>query len=186
MTLLPWGMPHADLPKALRWYHHRWAKPRRRLDLPSSSWNGWEGQAIYSARLDLPSTVESGRDELSTDVVVTYVGINDKILTLDACIVRLEIHTNPFSHAYVLSTDVLLGPIKEGVFLHSNTLSSRTENFSIVERNRYRVVPVRPFATMCICCCSTRTVSLLRRGQRYGCILDLMLISDWREQRCRG
>lgn len=142
---LTWGMPLADFPQALRWYHPRWVKPRRRPDFPSWSWTGWEGQVTYSAPLDLPNTVERGRYESSTDMIAEFVGIEDQILTLDAYTIELEVQTDPFSNAFVPVTNELLGPIKEGNFLHSNTLPSRTENFLIVERNRYQTLPGRPF-----------------------------------------
>ncbi|TLD27938.1 hypothetical protein E2P81_ATG06284 [Venturia nashicola] len=142
---LTWGMPLADFPQALRWYHPRWVKPRRRHAFPSWSWTGWEGQITYSAPLDLPGTTEQGRYESSIDMVANFVGVDGQVLILDAYIVRLDVRTDPFSDAFVPGTDVLLGHIKEGNFLHSNTLPSRTEDFLIVERNRYRVVPGRPF-----------------------------------------
>jgi hypothetical protein len=138
---LTWGMPLADFPQSLRWYHPRWVKPRRRPDFPSWSWTGWEGQAIYSASMDLPNTQERGRYESSTDLTARFVQIEEQVLTLDAYVVKLEVRTEPFSDAFVPGTKELLGPIKEGNFLHSNTLPSKTEDFLIVERNRYRVVP---------------------------------------------
>jgi hypothetical protein len=142
---LTWGMPLTDFPQALRWYHPRWVKPRRRHGFPSWSWTGWEGQATYSGPLDLPSTEERGRYESSTDMTAKFVEIENQILTLDAYVVKLEVRTDPFSDAFVPGTEELLGPIKESNFLHSNTLNSRTEDFLIVEKNRYRVVPGRPF-----------------------------------------
>ncbi|QDS76083.1 hypothetical protein FKW77_006097 [Venturia effusa] len=142
---LTWGMPLADFPQALRWYHPRWVKPRRRSAFPSWSWTGWEGQITYSAPLDLPNTTERGRYQSSVDMVPTYIGIDDQVLILDAYVVKLSVRTEPFSEAFVPGTDILLGPIKEGNFLHSNTLPTKTEEFLIVERNRYRVVPEGSF-----------------------------------------
>lgn len=78
-------------------------------------------------------------------MVAKYIGVDEKVLNLDAYIVTLEIRTDPFSDAFIPGTDMLLGPIKEGNVLHNNTLPSKTEDFLIVERNRYRVVPGRPF-----------------------------------------
>jgi hypothetical protein len=78
-------------------------------------------------------------------MIAKFVSIKGQILTLDAYVVKLEIRTDPFSDAYVPGTEQLLGPIKEGNFLHSNTLPSGTADFLIVERNTYRVVPGRPF-----------------------------------------
>ncbi|KAE9992239.1 hypothetical protein EG327_009617 [Venturia inaequalis] len=93
----------------------------------------------------LRCTTERGRYESATDMVANYVGVDGQVLILDAYVVTLDIRTDPFSDAFVPGTDVLLGPIKEGNFLHSNTLPSKTEDFLIVERNRYRVVSGRPF-----------------------------------------
>jgi hypothetical protein len=142
---LTWGMPMADFPQALRWYHPRWAKPRRRSAFPSWSWTGWEGQAIYSGSLNQASTTERGRLDISTDMTVQFVEVQDQTLTLDAYIIKLDIRTQPFSDAFVHGTDELLGPVKEGNVLHNNTLPSVTADFLIVERVKYRVARDRTF-----------------------------------------
>jgi hypothetical protein len=141
---LTWGMPMTDFPQALRWYHPRWVKPRRRPAFPSWSWTGWEGQAIYSGSLDQTNTKEQGRLDISTHMTVQFVEVQDQILILDAYIVKLDIRTQPFSDAFVHGTDELLGPVKEGNVLHNNTLPSTTADFLIVERVKYRVARDRP------------------------------------------
>lgn len=142
---LVWGMPLAELPQALRWYHPRSVNPRRRPDFPSWSFTGWEGQAVYSGPLDIRHKNERGRTDVSTHMTARFVGIDDQVLTLEAYIVKLEIRTDPFSDAYVPGTEDLLGPVRERNFLHNNTLPSKTDDFLIVERIRYRVAPDRPF-----------------------------------------
>jgi hypothetical protein len=142
---LTWGMPLADFPQALRWYHPRWVKARRRPAFPSWSWTGWEGQVVYSGSLDQSSTEERRRIDVSTLMTVQFVQVQDQILTLDAYIITLDIRTDPFSDAYVHGTDELLGPVKEGNVLHNNTLPSGAADFMIVERVKYRVAPDRPF-----------------------------------------
>jgi hypothetical protein len=142
---LVWGMPLTDFPQSLRWYHPRWVKPRRRPEFPSWSWTGWEGQAIYSESLNLEGTKERGRVDVSTDMTVKFVRIEEQILVLEAYVVRLEIRTEPFSDAFIPGTDEMLGAVKEGNVLHNNTLHSGTGDFLIVERARYRVASDRPW-----------------------------------------
>jgi hypothetical protein len=142
---LIWGMPLFDFPQALRWYHPRWVKPLRRPAFPSWSWTGWEGQAVYSGVLDQSSRNERGYVDISTSMTAQFIGIKDQVLTLDAYVVTLDVRTDPFSEAFIPGIDDPLGLIKEGNSLHNNTLPSRTEDFLIVERVRYRVASDRPF-----------------------------------------
>jgi len=129
-------MPLKDFPQALRWYHPRWVKPRRRPAFPSWSWTGWEGQAVYSGPLNLLKEQERGHVDASTDMTVRFVSIHDQTLTVEGHVVRLEIRTEPFSDAYVPSSEYLLGPVKEGNCLHHNTLPSRTGDFLVIKRTR--------------------------------------------------
>ena len=142
---LTWGMPLADFPQALRWYHSRTVHPRRRPAFPSWSWSGWEGWAVYSDSLDLSGTSGPGRRDVSTDMTARFVRVDDQLLTLDAYVVKLDVRTDPFSDAFVPGTDELLGIMKEGDVLHSTTLPSEIADFLIVERARYRHIADGPF-----------------------------------------
>ncbi|KAI0181124.1 HET-domain-containing protein [Hypoxylon sp. FL1284] len=144
-TMLPqgfaWGLPLKEFPQSLRWYHPRGIKPRRRPDFPSWSYVGWEGTASYTDKLNQINGGPSARFDEAVDLPVSYVGVDDKVLTMEGVLARLEVRNEPFNNAYVAGTDFLLGVLQEGNFLHKNTLSSGVFDFLVVERLMFRYSP---------------------------------------------
>jgi hypothetical protein len=138
-----WGLPLKDIPQSLRWLHRRRVKPRRRKDFPSWSFVGWEGEAGYTDTFDFKggSDVRTGRFDAKVDMGVRFVEAEDKTLTLEGYVAKLEIRNEPFNDAYVPGTDVLVGMLQEGEVLHMTTLPPGVFEFVVVERLMYRSSP---------------------------------------------
>ncbi|KAI0130147.1 heterokaryon incompatibility protein-domain-containing protein [Xylariales sp. AK1849] len=133
------GLPLVGFPQALRWYHPRWVKPRRRPNFPSWSWAGWEGQVLYTEPLDLVGAPDGPkRHDKRVDMSVRYLGVNDKMVTLEGSLLTLEIRNEPFNDAYIPRTDVLVGIIQQGNVLHKNTLPAGVFTFLVIERLQCR------------------------------------------------
>ncbi|KAI4869001.1 hypothetical protein F4820DRAFT_78574 [Hypoxylon rubiginosum] len=92
-----WGLPLKEFPQSLRWHRLRGIKPRRRPDFPS-----WY-------KLNLMNGGSFERFDKAVDQPLSYVGIDDKILTVESVILRLEVRNEPFNNAYIQDTDFLLG-----------------------------------------------------------------------------
>lgn len=135
------GLPLAEYPQALRWYHPRNVKPRRRPGFPSWSFVGWQGMAIYNEALDLVRGGEIVRYDPSVDMSARYVAIRDNVLSVEANRLTLEIRNEPFNDAYVPGTDALVGMLHEGNHLHKNTLPAGVFDFLVVERLSARAAP---------------------------------------------
>ncbi|OTA60820.1 HET-domain-containing protein [Hypoxylon sp. EC38] len=144
-TILPggfvWGLPLEEFPQSLRWYHPRGTKPRRRPDFPSWSYVGWEGEVNFTDKLNLVKGGSSERFDETVDLVVNYVGVEYKMLTVDGILLKLEIRNEPFNNAYIPETDFLLGVLHEGNFLHKNTLPPGVFDFLVIERLSFRYAP---------------------------------------------
>lgn len=144
-----WGLPLRQFPQSLRWYHKSKARPRRREGFPSWSWAGWEGAVTFSGSLDLMRESRqlryAHRRNTGVDMVARFLGVEGRVLRLQAWVVELEIRAEPFTDAYIPSTDMLLGAIKEGSFSSSTTLPAGVYKFLVVERMRYQPAEGRPF-----------------------------------------
>ncbi|KAF2397091.1 HET-domain-containing protein [Trichodelitschia bisporula] len=150
------GLPLREFPQALRWFHPWDVKPKRRPAFPSWSWAGWAGRVTYSDPLDLMRRVKpkmSRREDLGTDRVVRFVDIDadERVLTVEATVIRLDIRCEPFSEAFVPGTDEMLGIVRERNSPHHNTLTTGMYDFLVVERLRlknYADGPVREYVYM--------------------------------------
>ncbi|KAI1760672.1 HET-domain-containing protein [Hypoxylon sp. FL1150] len=136
-----WGLPLEEFPQSLRWYHPRQIKPRRRPGFPSWSYVGWEGTISYTDKLNLVNGGSPERFDEAVDLPLKYVGVDDKILTVEGIVLELEVRNEPFNNAYIRETDFLLGMLQEGNFLHKNTLPSGVFKFLVVERLSFRYSP---------------------------------------------
>ncbi|KAI1144435.1 HET-domain-containing protein [Hypoxylon sp. FL0543] len=144
-TMLPqgfvWGLPLREFPQSLRWYHPRSIRPRRRPDFPSWSYVGWEGEVGFTDKLNLVNGGSSERFDETIDLALSYVGMEDKILTVYGILIKLEVRNEPFNNAYIPATDFLVGVLQEGNFLHKNTLPEGVSDFLVVERLSFRYGP---------------------------------------------
>ncbi len=135
------GLPLAEYPQALRWFHPRDTKPRRRSAFPSWSFVGWQGRAVYNEALNLVGGGEVTRFDESVDMAVRYVGVRDNILSVEGNVITVEIRNEPFNDAYIPGTDILVGMLHEGNQLHKNTLPAGVFDFLVVERLSSRAAP---------------------------------------------
>ncbi|KAI0841490.1 HET-domain-containing protein [Hypoxylon sp. FL0890] len=119
-TMLPqgfvWRLPLEEFPQWLTRYHPRVIRPRRRPDFLSWSYVG----------LNLVNGGASARFDETVDLVLSYVGIEDKNLAVHGILLKLEVRNEPFNNAYIPETDFLVG----GVF-----------DFLVVERLSFRYAP---------------------------------------------
>jgi hypothetical protein len=127
------GLPLQSFPQSLRWYHSTAITPRRRPDFPSWSWTGWEGQALYSAPLDLTRE----RRVTQTNLTVRFLSIKDQILTVEAYVIRLDIRNIYLSEAYAPGSEQLVGILQENNDVGTK-LAPSTYDFLIVERSQFR------------------------------------------------
>lgn len=140
-----WGLPLKDFPQSLRWYHHNDSKPRRRPEFPSWSFTGWDGSVKWTDALGLLQEPQlSHLVDKRLDLTVKYVGLDDRVVTLDGYMVRLEIRKEPFDHAYTPHGDLLLGQLQDGHARHTLTLEPGVFDFLLVERLKFRYGPGRP------------------------------------------
>ncbi|KAI1373381.1 HET-domain-containing protein [Hypoxylon crocopeplum] len=118
--------------------------PRRRPEFPSWSYVGWEGTVSYTDNLDIANGGSSGLFDETVDLVLDYLGVEGKILTISGVLLKLEVRNEPFNNAYIPGTDFLLGILQEGNFLHKNTLPQGEFDFLVVERLSFRYRPQGP------------------------------------------
>lgn len=140
-----WGLPLKDFPQSLRWYHHNNSKPRRRPGFPSWSFAGWDGSAKWTDALRLLQEPQlSHLLDKSLDLTVKYVEVDDKVVTLDGYLLKLEIRKEPFDNAYSPNNNFLLGQLQDGHARHKLTLEPGIFDFLLVERLQFRYGPDRP------------------------------------------
>lgn len=142
-TLLPspclWGLPLAVYPACLGWMHPRRVRPRRRVEFPSWSWTGWEGEVSIEDLL-LPGHENTpGVKDVQRDMGVGFLSIRGKEVSVEGWLVDLDIRTEPFSEVLDPTTGEIMGMVVERNFLHPNTLTSGRYSCLIVERVKYRI-----------------------------------------------
>lgn len=147
MSLLPsgcvWGLPMAALPRSIGWLHPSKVQPRRRIDLPSWSWVGWQGGVNIYNMLVEHDTI--GEPAPIRDMTVEYVGINGKELTVEGWVATLDIRTEPFSEVMVPGTDELMGMVEERDFNNPVTLPTGRYPCLVEERHKLTRRKDKPF-----------------------------------------
>ncbi|CAK7209742.1 hypothetical protein SBRCBS47491_000544 [Sporothrix bragantina] len=148
-----WGLPLRDFPLSLMWCHAgssskgniKLPPPRRRVDFPSWSFVGWQGEVSYVLPENLLPTAEKSdreraemaRKEIVHDLYVEFRGIDGidkKTLQLAGWTVRFEIQTAPFSTAYIPGTDEIIGMLTQNEERHPTSLPSGVFDFVVVQR----------------------------------------------------
>lgn len=147
-----WGLPLRDFPLSLMWNHSakygmdnvKWKPPRRRAAFPSWSFVGWQGAATHMFLEDLIQTAaeetkhvhqDMARKEMTDNLCIQFVDIQDQTLTMAGWTVRLEIQTAPFSTAFVPGKpDDPIGILSQNDEVHPTTLPAGVFDFVIVQR----------------------------------------------------
>ncbi|KAH8799779.1 heterokaryon incompatibility protein-domain-containing protein [Xylogone sp. PMI_703] len=133
-----WGLPLQSHPQSLAWIHDRKCSPKRRLEFPSWSWAGWEGDVLIPEMV-LELTSKRGHFDPRTDLMVRLIAVDGKKIVIEGWVVELEIRTEPFSEAFKLGSDEVIGSVMERNFLHNNTLQSGNYSCLVVQRTAYRI-----------------------------------------------
>ncbi|KAK4162385.1 hypothetical protein QBC43DRAFT_321839 [Cladorrhinum sp. PSN259] len=125
-----WGLPMADYPRLLGWFHDRLAgTPARRSDFPSWSWCGWQGTVIYPNRL----IREPIQDNSEGDLILEMVAIEWKELIVMAWVVILDVQVDPFASVFI--EDEMVGTLTgRNLFPHETTLVIGKHTCLVLER----------------------------------------------------
>ncbi|CAK7199665.1 hypothetical protein SEUCBS139899_002348 [Sporothrix eucalyptigena] len=145
-----WGLPLRNFPLSLMWCHAvssgtgniKPKPPRRRVDFPSWSFVGWQGEVTYVLPDNLLPTPEKTervradmeRKEIEHDLCIEFRALDYQTVTLAGWTVRFEIQTAPFSTAYVPGTDEIIGMLTQNEERHPTSLPSGVFDFVVVQR----------------------------------------------------
>ncbi|KAI0438496.1 heterokaryon incompatibility protein-domain-containing protein [Xylaria telfairii] len=137
------GLPLRSHPQSLGWMHDRLCSPKRRNSFPSWSWAGWEGEAYFPEML-LEDSKERKVHNPREDLTVQFLAANENEITVEGFVVELDIRTEPFSEAFPVGGQEVIGSVRENNFLHNNTLPSGTYDCLIIHRITYQIAEDTP------------------------------------------
>ncbi|PHH88730.1 hypothetical protein CDD83_7155 [Cordyceps sp. RAO-2017] len=134
-----WGLPLRSHPQTLGWTHGRECLPKRLAGFPSWSWAGWQGGVFWPDSI-LDQSSSRGWQNPRNDLTVRLVSAAGAAIAVEGWLVDLEVRTEPLSEAFKPCGDDLIGIVREGDFLHNNTLPTGTYSFLVVQRLTYNLI----------------------------------------------